>query len=229
MAKKSPPRRARTNDPEGMRRRLINATASLFQARGYHSTTTQDIIREAGVTAGALHHHFPTKKALGLAVIKECVSQAVDETWVGPVLEAPNTVQGILDVFEQIADGLDQRGKVQGCPLNNLALELALSDLDFQRAIHIVFENWRTSIAKKFEADRAAGLLRKGNSEEMAAFVVASYSGAMALAKASQSSEPLRTCTLQLADYFAERTASPQSRVNSSRRSRWRRLRQRHR
>jgi AcrR family transcriptional regulator len=31
-------------------------------------------VRLAGVTGGALHHHFPTKKALALAVIGERVA-----------------------------------------------------------------------------------------------------------------------------------------------------------
>jgi TetR/AcrR family transcriptional repressor of nem operon len=58
-------RRGRSNDPEAMRRRVLDVAAAAFQKRGYHSTSTHDIMREAGVTGGALHHHFPTKKALG--------------------------------------------------------------------------------------------------------------------------------------------------------------------
>jgi len=65
---KKPAGRSRTNDPAGVRKRVLDATAGAFQSRGYYSTSTHDIVREAGVTGGALHHHFPTKKALGLAV-----------------------------------------------------------------------------------------------------------------------------------------------------------------
>jgi AcrR family transcriptional regulator len=201
------PRRTRTNNPQALRRRVIDATAALFQARGYHATSTQDVMREAGVTAGALHHHFPTKKALALAVIEESVAGAVDETWVAPVVRARSTARGVRDVLECIADGLDERGRVQGCPVNNLALELSFGDRDFQRAIHAIFERWREAIAKKVRADRAAGRFTKGRPDAVAAFVVASYSGAMALAKASQSAEPLRICARHLAEYFAERSA----------------------
>jgi AcrR family transcriptional regulator len=218
MAKKSSTRRTRTNDPRGTRRRVIAATASLFQARGYHATSTQDVMREAGVTAGALHHHFPTKKSLGLAVLEESVSDAVDETWIAPVLRAPSAAQGVLDVFDEIARGLEQRGRVQGCPVNNLALELALSDADFQRAIQTIFETWRRSIAAKLEKDKARGVLISGKPAEIAAFVVAAYSGAMAVAKASQSAEPLRTCARQLAEYFAERSAPSTSRRRTAKR-----------
>ena len=43
----------RTNDPEGMRARILDAAADLFQARGYHDTSVQDVKRRAGVSSGA--------------------------------------------------------------------------------------------------------------------------------------------------------------------------------
>src|SRR5829696_98656 len=77
MATKPAGGRSRTNDPAGVRKRILDATADAFQKRGYHATSTHDIVRAAGVTAGALHHHFPTKKVLALNVIEERVAQAV--------------------------------------------------------------------------------------------------------------------------------------------------------
>src|SRR5262245_60823405 len=118
----------RTNDPQGMRERVLDAAAAAFQAHGYHATSTQDVMRAAGVSAGALHHHFPTKKALGLAVIRERVARSVEETWIAPVREAADAASGVASVLSDIAEGLDRQGSVQGCPLSNLALELSLTD-----------------------------------------------------------------------------------------------------
>ena len=152
----------RSNDPQAMRRRVLDAAAAAFQARGYHATSTHDIMREAGVTGGALHHHFPTKKALGLAVIADRVAQAVEETWIAPVRAAPTAAAGIREVFERTAASIDMRGSVLGCPLNNLALELSLADPEFQRAWRSVFEHWRAAIAQKLRADQVAGALGDG-------------------------------------------------------------------
>ena len=194
-------RRGRSNDPEAMRRRILDVATAAFQTRGYHSTSTHDIMREAGVTGGALHHHFPTKKVLGLAVIRDRVAQAVEETWIEPIRSAPRAAAGIRNVFQQIAATIDARGTVLGCPLNNLALELSLADPEFQHAVEAVFERWRTAIAEKLRADQAAGALKKVDPEDLATFIVAAYSGAMAMAKAKQSSEPLGTCAQQLAAF----------------------------
>jgi AcrR family transcriptional regulator len=75
------------------------------------------------VTGGALHHHFPTKKALAVAVIRERVARAVEQIWIEPIRSANTAAQGILGVLEQIADG----NVVLGCPLGNLAIELSLA------------------------------------------------------------------------------------------------------
>jgi AcrR family transcriptional regulator len=192
-------RRRRSNDPEAMRRRVLDVAAAAFQTRGYHATSTHDIMRAAGVTGGALHHHFPTKKALGLAVISDRVGQAVEETWIERIRSAPTAAAGIREVFGQLAATIDARGTVLGCPLNNLALELSLADPEFQHAVQSVFVRWRMAIAEKLRADQAAGGPQNVDPEDLATFIVAAYSGAMAMAKAQQSSDPLRTCGQQLA------------------------------
>jgi AcrR family transcriptional regulator len=199
MGKKPAPGRTRLNDPEAMRRRVLDAAAEAFQSGGYHATSTHDIMRAAGVTGGALHHHFPSKKALGVAVIRERVAQAVEQTWIEPVLAARTAADGIMQVFAQISRGLDQRGVVQGCPLGNLAIELSLADTDFRAAIQNVFAHWRKTLAQKLRADQAAGILPELDPDAFATFVVASYSGAIALAKAEQAADPLKACARQLA------------------------------
>jgi AcrR family transcriptional regulator len=156
MSKKPVSTRSRTNDPAGVRKRILDATADAFQKHGYHSTSTHDIVRAAGVTAGALHHHFPTKKVLALNVIQERVAQAVDKHWLEPVRSARGAEEGIRTAFEQIASALDRSRTILGCPLNNLALELCAADSEFREAIESIYDNWRKVIADKLRADSPA-------------------------------------------------------------------------
>jgi AcrR family transcriptional regulator len=185
----------RTNDPAGVRARVLDAAAGLFQTNGYHGTTMGDVIRGAGVSAGAMHHHYPSKKTLGLAVIRERVGPAVRETWVEPVIAAPSAFEGVKAVMDGIHADLTGRGGVNGCPLNNLALELSLVDKDFQAEIALVFADWQAAIAARIAADQARGCGPLGSDpDQVAALIVAGYSGAMAMAKARQDPEPLRIC-----------------------------------
>ena len=181
--------RRRRNDPAGLRRRILDAAFELFQARGYNATSVHEIADSAGVTGCALHHQFATKKSLGLAVIEERVSPALDTTWLRPVRDAEDAARAILDVFGTLADELDGQGSVRGCPVNNLTLELAFADADYRDALRRLFDSWRETIAARIGGP---------DGEARAATVISAYSGAMAIAKVEQRGEPLRVCAREI-------------------------------
>lgn len=197
------PRRAnklRTNDPNGMRAKVLDAAAHAFQAAGYGATSMQDLRQAASVSGGALHHHFPTKKHLGLAVIAERVSAEVGKTWIDTVRNAPTAAEGILAVFETTIADLDRQGFVVGCPLGNLAVELSRADDDFRFAVASEYRAWRSAIAERLRADIAGGGARfaKDDPEGFADMVVAMFSGAMGICKAEQTSAALSACARRL-------------------------------
>jgi len=179
-----------------MRNRVLDVAASAFQTTGFGATSMHDVVRAAAVTGGALYHHFPSKKALAVAVIRERVAREIGDTWVAAVEAAPNARVGILGVFESTIAALDAAGRVQGCPLNNLALELSLADPDFAQAIAAEYGTWRKAIAAKLAVECAP---YAPDPAAFATFVVALFSGAMAIAKAEQCSAALTNCAAQLA------------------------------
>jgi AcrR family transcriptional regulator len=205
MSTRATPRKRRVNDPDALRGRLLDVAAESFQARGYNATTMHDIVHAARTTGGATYHHFPTKKSLGIAVIRERVARSVDETWIQPMKSARSTLDGVLTAFAEVIASVEQRRVVPGCQTSNLALELALADEEFRVALHTVFEQWRDAIADRIRSEQAAGALDDTDADELATFIIASYSGAMAIAKAAQDSAPLKSCALQLARVMSRR------------------------
>lgn len=189
----------RTNDPAGLRNRVLDVAARSFQASGFAATSTHDVVRMAGVTGGALHHHFPTKKALALAVIGERVAAELGETWVAAVRDAPSAAAGILQAFDTVAAALDAQGSVSGCPLGNLALELSLADGDLREALAHEYRTWRDAIAERLRRDRDAGNAAYApDPEAFANVVIALFSGAMTIAKAEQDTAALKAAADQL-------------------------------
>jgi AcrR family transcriptional regulator len=191
-------RPARQNDPAGLRRKVLDAAFNLFQAGGYNGTSMQQLTAATALSGGALHHHFPSKKSIVLAVFKERVAPAVRETWIEPVRAATSLGEGVQAVFEQIIQGLETRGTVSGCPLNNLALELSLADRDSRAAAAEIFREWQETLSERIRDTRGGRDLTKSARTEIAAFIVASYSGAMTLAKAEQDAKPLRSTAQNL-------------------------------
>jgi AcrR family transcriptional regulator len=64
-------RRSQAERSEATRGALIEAGRRLFAERGYGSVGTEEIVRAAGVTRGALYHHFDGKPKLLEAVYEE--------------------------------------------------------------------------------------------------------------------------------------------------------------
>jgi AcrR family transcriptional regulator len=203
--------RLRRNDPAGFRARVLDTAADLFQVRGYHATTIQDVMQAAGATGGALHHHFPTKKSLGLAVIHDRVALAVRDTWIEPLRLTPSLSKAIATVFASIIAGVETRARVNGCPLNNLALELSLTDAEFREAINAIFTAWQLALAQRLRATRGGACLARARRMEAAQFIVSVYSGAMTMAKSSQSSTPLVSAAAVLSRWLRDHDYARQS------------------
>jgi AcrR family transcriptional regulator len=61
------------------RRALLDAARSLFAEKGYHGTAAEEIVGRAGLTRGALYHHFEDKKDLFRVVVDEMEGEIDEE------------------------------------------------------------------------------------------------------------------------------------------------------
>src|SRR5213083_3031128 len=71
------------------RRRLVSAARTLFGARGYADVGTEEIVRAAGVTRGALYHQFRDKTDLFAAVAETIHAEIAHRITAGAQADGP--------------------------------------------------------------------------------------------------------------------------------------------
>ena len=76
------------------RKKLMRSALRLFVEKGYHRTTTDQISRAAGVSAGALYVHFRSKEDLALTLFKQLTEDAAEGV--------PEAVDGARNTEERI-------------------------------------------------------------------------------------------------------------------------------
>jgi AcrR family transcriptional regulator len=62
---------------EATRSALVRAARELFSERGYAAVGTNEVVRRAGVTRGAMYHHFADKRELFRAAYEETEKELV--------------------------------------------------------------------------------------------------------------------------------------------------------
>ncbi len=68
---------------EATRKLLVTAARALFGARGYAGVGTEEIVRAAGVTRGALYHQFRDKAGLFAAVAEQVEAEITERIAAG--------------------------------------------------------------------------------------------------------------------------------------------------
>jgi AcrR family transcriptional regulator len=80
---------------EATRAALVAAARELFGADGFAATSTEEVVARAGVTKGALYHHFNGKEDLFRAVFEQ-VQREVSDKAVAAFLQ-PDSWEALLD------------------------------------------------------------------------------------------------------------------------------------
>lgn len=206
------PRKRRTRAPGVTRERLLTAAFEEIYRRGFQAASLDAILARAGVTKGALYHHFPDKAALGYAVIDEVIKGHLLARWLG-VMEASTAdpLTALQQMLRFRAASLTSQEIELGCPLNNLAQEMSPLDKRFRRCIDATFEEWQNGFARALARGQRNGTVRRNvNPRKVAAFLVAAAEGSYSLAKGTGSRTMLRSNLETLATFLETlRPASP--------------------
>ena len=120
-----------TYAPEKTREDLLYAAYEEIWKSGFRAASLDAILTQAGVTKGALYHHFRNKRELGYAVVEEVVRGKMLKRWIEPLDRAHNPIDALLGLRERTPPEEMAQLCRYGCALNNLAQEMSPVDEGF--------------------------------------------------------------------------------------------------
>jgi TetR/AcrR family transcriptional repressor of nem operon len=192
---------ARRRIPEVTRERLLQAAFEEFYHWGFQSADLDAVLARAGLTKGALYHHFASKEALGHAVIEEVIAPGTREHWLVPLARAVDPIETLIGIIESIS--VELPAIAGGCPLNNLSQEMSSLDEGFRQRLAAVFEAWGSGIAAALERGQRRGSVRRDlDPKDTAAFLIATYEGYLSLAKNSRDGRILQSGKKRLGQFL---------------------------
>lgn len=186
------------------RERMVVSAALLIRERGAHPTAISDVLEHSGAPRGSAYHYFPGGRT-------QLLCEAVDYAggfMADKLAQAPSSLDVLDGLFDTYRKQLLRSDFRAGCPVVAVTVEAgdpdkaAQADPVIERAA-MAFARWRELIARQLVSDGVA----ERDAAEIAMLVLASFEGAIVLARASRDVEPLDLVQRQLRSLISTRIA----------------------
>ena len=185
------------------RQKMLEAAFTEIYRNGFQAASLTNILADTGLTKGALYHHFPDKKALGLAVVEEVIRPGMAVMMFEPLYETDLPLASLQAMLQSKADINDPTMVMLGCPLNNLMQEMSPVDETFRLHLNALFQDWVGVVAAALKRGQKSGEVRQGmDADETAFFIVSALEGCIGMSKNTQSVAAFRGCLTQLGGYL---------------------------
>lgn len=178
------------------RSRLSASMLELIQTSGYSGTGLKAVIDHAGAPKGSVYFHFPDgKEGLGVAAVDLAAAQFAQliAEAAASAGGAAAAVRAAVEALTAIVSDSDYR---LGCPVSVVTLEMGAESQRLRNACAAAFESWIAPTAALLEAEG----LDAAPARSLATVVVSTIEGAVILARATRSPQPLTSA----ADVLAE-------------------------
>jgi TetR/AcrR family transcriptional repressor of nem operon len=177
------------------RDRLRDSACELLHARGYAAIGVAEICTRADVRKGSFYHFFESKQALTIEVIDTHWQEqrtAWRERLTGPEPALERLQRLIAWLVEMQRQAWHETGRVDGCLLGNLAVELSSQEAAVQQRLTAAFDEQADLVYATLADGAHDGSITPGYADRATArAVVAQIEGAVLLAKLAGGVGPL--------------------------------------
>ncbi|WP_165985562.1 TetR/AcrR family transcriptional regulator [Streptomyces sp. YIM 98790] len=172
------------------RKRLLDATQDLVETGGYFGTGLNQVIGRSGAPRGSLYFHFPGGKDQLVGESLRRSGRVIGEELAELAESASSAAQFAAAALRHLGDRLEESGWHKGCPVATVALETAATSDALQQICAEVYGSWEAALRERLAGRPDAG--------DLAVTVLALIEGALLLARAHRSREPLDRVARQI-------------------------------
>jgi TetR/AcrR family transcriptional regulator, transcriptional repressor for nem operon len=192
------------------RERIVELAAPIFNQKGYAGTALSDLMEATGLEKGGIYRHFASKQELAGEAFDHAWKIAMDTRFAGTE-EIPNAVDRLKQVILNFRDR--RTGLVPGgCPLLNTAIDADDSNPELRAKARQALDGLLDRLQSIVEEGRESGdILRNVDSAKVAALIVTTLEGSLALSRLQKSPEPLDVACGHLTEYLETKVRAPQT------------------
>jgi TetR/AcrR family transcriptional repressor of nem operon len=173
------------------REKLLSEGLRVVHERGY-AASVRDIVEAAGVPQGSFTNHFVSKEAFGLEIVDLYYAAFNAEVAATLRSDALPPLRRLRRWFQDTLDSLKRDDMRRGCLYGNMSAEASEHSELIRTRIAGIFRGNQETVAYCLRAAVEAGELRRGiDVRDTAGFIISGFEGAILIAKAQRSPEPI--------------------------------------
>jgi AcrR family transcriptional regulator len=196
--------------PATTRDRILFAAFKEVHLNGFQAASIQNIINSAGVTKGALYHHFSSKDDIGYALLDEIFAKYVASAFIEPLQSTDDPITALTEHLQESGAQMSEEDIALGCPLDHFSQEMAAIDVAFQKRIEALYQRKNSALVLALKRGQLAGNVTSDVAAESIALMInATLQGCMAMAKNARSLETLMQCGAGLIHYLEQLRPKP--------------------
>jgi TetR/AcrR family transcriptional regulator, transcriptional repressor for nem operon len=190
------------------RERILDAAYDLVFERGFSATTVDAILEATGASKGAFFHHFPSKAALGKALLDRYATldaEVLEEHMTRAEAQSSDPARQVVAFIHSIEDAVES-GLIDqpGCLFASYIYEQIPAECETDIVVGRAIELWRGRIREKLEqASASTPLAAPVDLDTLADHVWTVFEGAFMLARATGDRLKLRDQLAHLRTYLA--------------------------
>lgn len=177
--------------------RLLRAGITLFYENGFHGTTIDSVLAEAGVPKGSFYHHFGSKDAFAQAVLNRYIQfqSQMFSTWFART--DLSTAEQLTGYFTDMSQIFVKSGFRTACLTGKFSTEVGATSDYFRPQLAEQIGMWKSQLSTLLTAGQERGDIRLDRpAEDLADTVLALIQGSFVLTLSTRDERTLATvCT----------------------------------